>query len=60
MVCRPPPSPRVSAGWPFIAYVVLTITGLAALGIGLLAAGYPTWLGWVVIGADLAFLVCTP
>jgi hypothetical protein len=34
----------------------LTIVGLAALGGGLLAAKSAAWLGWITIGADVAFL----
>jgi hypothetical protein len=43
-------------GWPFATYVLLTIGGLALLGAGLLAGGFPAWLGWLVLGADLLFL----
>jgi hypothetical protein len=43
-------------GWPFATYVLLTIGGLALLGAGLLAGGYPMWLGWLTLGADLLFL----
>lgn len=43
-------------GWPFTASVLLTIGGLAPLGLGLLAADYPSWLGWVVLGWDVVFL----
>lgn len=43
-------------GWPFATYVLLTIGGLALLGAGLLADGFPVWLGWLTLGADLAFL----
>lgn len=44
-------------GWPFASYVWLTLAGLAALGIGLLAAGFPGWSGWLTISGSLAFLV---
>jgi hypothetical protein len=30
-----------------------TIGGLAPLGAGLLAGGFPLWLGWLTLGADL-------
>jgi hypothetical protein len=43
-------------GWPFATYVLLTIGGLALLGAGLLAGGFPAWLGWLTLGADLIFL----
>jgi len=44
-------------GWPFAAYVWLTLAGLSALGIGLLLAGFPRWTGWVTLSACLGFLV---
>lgn len=44
-------------GWPFATYVLLTIGGLGLLGVGLLAGGFPVWLGWLVLGADALFLV---
>ena len=43
-------------GWTFASYVWLTLIGLAALGIGLLIAGYPAWTGWVTLAGSLAFL----
>lgn len=43
-------------GWPFAGYALLTISGLALLGSGLLNAGYPDWLGWLVLGSDVLFL----
>jgi hypothetical protein len=43
-------------GWPFAAYVLLTIGGLAALGVGLLAGG-AAWLGAATLVADVLFLV---
>jgi hypothetical protein len=46
----------VLPSWPFVTYVLLTIVGLAALGGGLLAAKSAAWLGWITIGADVAFL----
>jgi hypothetical protein len=42
--------------WPFATYVLLTIGGLAPLGIGLLAGDYAAWLGWLVLAADVLFL----
>jgi hypothetical protein len=43
-------------GWPFATYVLLTIGGLALLGVGLLAGRFPVWLGWLTLGADIVFL----
>lgn len=43
--------------WPFRFYVLLTLGGLAALGIALLFTDSPTWLGWVVLAADLGYVV---
>lgn len=48
---------RQLPGWPFAAYVLLTIGGLALLGMGLLTATGPAWLGWLIIGADVAILI---
>lgn len=42
--------------WPFAAYVYLTLGGLAFLGLGLLLADLPDWLGWLTVGADVLFL----
>lgn len=45
-------------GWPFVAYVLLTIAGLALLGVALLLDGEaPAWIGWLTIAADTAFLL---
>ncbi len=43
-------------GWPFMTYVLLTIGGLLLLGVGLLADDFPAWVGWLTIGATVAFL----
>ncbi len=43
-------------GWPFAAYVWLTLIGLSLLGVGLLAGSWPTWAGWATLGADALFL----
>ena len=43
-------------GWPFTTYILLTVAGLALLGAGLPAGGFPAWLGWLVLAADAAFL----
>ena len=42
-------------GWPFAVYVWLTLTGLLALGVGLLLADLPAWVGWLTLGADVVF-----
>ena len=44
-------------GWPFAAYVWLTLVGLLALGVGLLLADLPAWAGWLTLAADLLFAV---
>jgi hypothetical protein len=43
-------------GWPFAAYVSLTIAGLPLLGAGLLAGEWPAWTGWLALGLDAVFL----
>jgi hypothetical protein len=43
-------------GWPFIAYVWLTLIGLSLLGVGLLAGSWPAWAGWATLAADAVFL----
>jgi hypothetical protein len=40
--------------------MLLTIGGLALLGAGLLAGGFPAWLGWLTLIADLIFLAGYP
>lgn len=42
--------------WPFATFVLLTIGGLALLGIGLLSADFPVWTGWLTVGAAGLFL----
>lgn len=42
--------------WPFATYVLLSIWGVGLLSIGLLAGGFPVWLGWLTLGADILFL----
>jgi hypothetical protein len=44
-------------GWPFAIYVLLTIGGLAALGIGLLTSGIAAWLVALTLAADVLFFV---
>jgi hypothetical protein len=44
-------------GWPFAIYVLLTIGGLAALGLGLLPSGVAAWLVALTLAADILFLV---
>jgi hypothetical protein len=43
-------------GWPFAAYVLLTIGGVAALGIGLLTASVAPWLVALTLAADAVFI----
>lgn len=43
-------------GWPFSAYVLLTITGLALLGAALWVGRPADWLGWLTLAADVVFL----
>jgi hypothetical protein len=47
----------VQPGWPFRTYVILTLAGLAALGMALLVADTRTWVGWVVLAADLGYTI---
>jgi hypothetical protein len=42
-------------GWLFPAFSGLTLGALAAYGLTLLLAGYPTWLGLLLIGAGVIF-----
>lgn len=42
--------------WPFRAYVVLTIVGLAMLGVALLLADNFHWAGWLVLALDASFV----
>ena len=44
-------------GWPFTAYVWLTLAGLLLLGVGLVTGDWRDWLGWVVLGMDALFSV---
>ena len=44
-------------GWPFVVYVGLTLAGLFLLALGILTGDWPDWLGWIILGADLLFLV---
>ena len=44
-------------GWPFVAYVWLTLAGLLLLGLGILWGDWPAWLGWLVVGADAVFVI---
>lgn len=44
-------------GWPFAAYVWLTLAGLGLLGAGMLTGGWPVWLAWLVLVADAIFSV---
>lgn len=42
--------------WPFRGYVVLTLAGLAVLGVALLLGAGPLWVAWAVLVADAAFV----
>jgi hypothetical protein len=44
-------------GWPFAAYVWLTLAGLLVLGAALLLGGWPSWLGWLTLAGDAAFVL---
>ena len=44
-------------GWPFAAYVWLTVAGLFLMGAGLLTGSWADVLGWIVLGADALFVV---
>lgn len=43
-------------GLPFASYALLTIAGLAAMGIGLNAADFSRWIVWLTLGTDATFL----
>jgi hypothetical protein len=42
--------------WPFATYVLLTIGGIALLAVGLQIGDFRSWLPWVTLGTDVAFL----
>jgi hypothetical protein len=42
--------------WPYVTYVLLTITGLVLLGLGLLGGDFPAWTGWLTLAAAALFL----
>jgi hypothetical protein len=42
-------------GWPFTAYVWLTLAGLLLLGLGLRTGDPPDWLAWLVLGSAAVF-----
>jgi hypothetical protein len=44
-------------GWPYFSYVWLTFAGLALMGVGVLAGGWASWIGWMVLGADALFIL---
>lgn len=44
-------------GWPFAAYVLLTVAGLAAVGLGLLPTAVAGWVPAVTLAADVVFLL---
>lgn len=43
--------------WLFGGYSLLTIVGLALVGVALLQAGLQDWVGWLSIGAAVLFFV---
>lgn len=43
--------------WGFVTYSLMTILGLAVLGVGLLRTDMQPWVGWLSIGAAGLFLV---
>jgi hypothetical protein len=42
--------------WPFAAYVLLTVAGIALLALGMLTGDLPAWPAWLALGADVVFL----
>lgn len=44
-------------GWPFRTYVILTLAGLAALGVALILLDIRSWVGWAVLVADLGYSI---
>lgn len=45
--------------WPYLFYFFVTEVGLAVLGVALLGAPVPTWVGWVVIGSRVLLVILT-
>ncbi|WP_433003816.1 hypothetical protein [Kribbella sp. CA-294648] len=45
--------------WPYLFYFLVTEVGLAVLGVALLSAPVPTWVGLVVIGSMVVLVVLT-
>ena len=43
--------------WPFIAFTLLTLLGLAVWGYVFLQGGWPVWLGWGTLGLAVALFV---
>ena len=43
--------------WPFAVYSLLTMAGLALVGVALLQTGLAAWVGWLCIGSAAFFLV---
>ena len=43
-------------GWPFAAYVLLTVGGIALLAVGLASGDFRAWLGWLTLALDVLFL----
>ena len=44
-------------GWPFVAYTLLMNGALIGMGIALLLADYPRWIGWATVGLPVALAV---
>ena len=42
--------------WHFILYSLLTLAGLATIGIALVRMGLPAWSGWLMVGGSLVLL----
>ncbi len=45
--------------WPLVLYFLLTPAGLAVFGVALLRSALPQWVGWLMIGSMVLFLVLT-
>lgn len=43
--------------WPFVAYTLLTMLGLAVWGYAYLQGGFPAWLGWGTLGPTALLFV---
>lgn len=43
--------------WPFVVYSLLTMAGLALIGVAFLQTELAAWVGWLSIGAAALFLI---